>query len=160
MNAAPETKEKFKPHFGIVLISLFYSLIALSVLLLFTYTYLTATTSLVNRIFGIILGFILGFSIFYIGASIWKGHTWAQLVVIVISAIIVLFEIVAYIIGLVVTVDSAAYLIAVLAINLLIIQYLFSRRAKEHFHKGDSFKEAITRAIKEHYEEHRSNNQE
>jgi hypothetical protein len=150
---------KSKPHVGIILISLFYFLIALSVLILFTCTYVTTPVSLLNRTLGIALGVILCFSIFYIGVSIWKGHAWAQLVVIVVSGIIVLFNIIAYIIGRVVTIASAVYFIAVVVINVLIIQYLFSKHAKRHFHKDDSFKDAINRVIKEHYEERRSDNQ-
>jgi cbb3-type cytochrome oxidase subunit 3 len=149
-----------KPHFGIVLISLFYLLIALSVVALFVYTYVTTSVPVASRVFGIPMGFILGFSIFYIGLSIWKGQAWARLVVIVVSGGIVLFNIIAYLIGRIVTIGSAIYLIAVLVINILIIHYLFSKRAKKYFHKEASLKEAISRVIKEHYEEHRANNKE
>ncbi|MBN2621294.1 hypothetical protein JXB22_09430 [candidate division WOR-3 bacterium] len=150
---------KSKPHVGIILISLFYFLIALAVFTLFIYTYVATNVPVTSRVFGTILGFILGFSIFYIGVSIWKGQIWARLVVIIVSGGIVLFNIIAYIIGRVVTLSSAVYFIVVLVINILIMQYLLSKRAKKHFHKEDSFKKAISRVIKEHYEEHRSDNQ-
>ena len=75
-----------------------------------------------------------------------------------VSGVIVLFNIVAYIVGRVVTIGSAIYLIAVLVINVLIIQYLFSKHAKTHFHKEVNLRDAITNVIKEHYAEHRSDN--
>jgi len=105
-----------------------------------------------------ILGFVLGFSIFYISFSIWKGKAWAQLVVIIISGGIVLFNIVAYLFGRVVTIGSAIYLIIVLVVNVLIIWFLFGGRAKKHFNKNVNFKDAISEVIKKHYEKHSSDN--
>lgn len=153
-------KKNNKPHFGIILIALFYFFISITVIGLFIYTYVATDVSLTNRIFGIILGSVLGFSIFFIGFNIWKGQPWAQLVVIIVSGGIVLFNIIAYLLGRVVTIGSAIYLIAMLVINVLIIWYLFGPHAKQHFHKNVSFRDAIAHVIKKHYEEHRSDNTE
>jgi hypothetical protein len=151
-------KEYNKPHFGIILIALFYFLVALAVASLFVYTYITAQVPFVNRIFGIALGSVLGFSIFFIGFSIWKGQAWAQIVVILVSGGIILFNVIAYLIGRVVTTGSAIYLITMLVVNTLIIWYLVGSRAKRHFHKSLSFRDAITEVIRKHHEEHGSDN--
>jgi hypothetical protein len=152
-------KKQHNPHFGIILITFFYVMVSLFVLSLFVYTYVTAEVAQVNRIFGIGLGCLLGFSIFFIGYSIWKGQAWAQLVVIIVSGAIVLFNSIAYLIGRVVTIGSAIYLITMLAINVWIIRYLLGSRAKKHFHKDLSYRDAITEVIEKHYEEHGSDNQ-
>jgi len=151
-------KAKDKPHFGIILIALFYILVSLAVVSLFVYTYVTADVPLIHLLFGIGLGCILGFSVFFIGFSVWKGQAWARLVVIIVSSGIILFNVIAYLIGRVVTIGSAIYLIIILAINALIVWYLLGNRAKNHFHKNLNFRDAITDVIRKHYEEHGSDN--
>lgn len=145
-------------HIGIILVTLFYIIVAFALVGLFLYTYLTTPLATSHRIFGIVLGFILGFSIFYIGLGIWKGQPWARFVVILISGAIVLFNIIAYLIGRVVTISSAIYLISVVVINVLILQFMFRQKTRAHFQKETRISEVIRNIIEKYREEHRSNN--
>jgi hypothetical protein len=145
-------QDSMKPPLSVKLITYLYMGIAMLFVVIFIHTHLCVPMGIGQRIIGILLGLLIGYSVFFIGQHVWKGSSWARVIVITISIFIVVASTIGYLLSTIKSLHVTLYFASIIALNLLIIRYLYTQTARRYFSDYQRIEAQIKHIITKYYE--------